>query len=97
MSPEPSNLTIRRSKTRAWRASIYHNSSEMIVEKMNPGGIIITDNVLWSGKVVEKVKEDDTSTIALQCYNKMVVEDNRLETVMLPIRDGLSISRIKES
>lgn len=70
---------------------------EMIVGKMKPGGIIITDNVLWSGKVVEKVKEDDTSTIALLRYNKMVAEDKRLETVMLPIRDGLSISRIKDN
>ena len=69
----------------------------MIVGKMKPGGIIITDNVLWSGKVVEKVKEDDTSTIALLRYNKMVAEDKRLDTVMLPIRDGLSISRIKDS
>ncbi|MFN4764507.1 O-methyltransferase [Gillisia sp. Q332] len=70
---------------------------ELIIEKMNPGGIIITDNVLWSGKVVEKVKEDDASTIALLRYNKMVVEDKRLETVMLPIRDGLSISRVKDN
>lgn len=69
---------------------------ELIIEKMNPGGIIITDNVLWSGKVVEKVKEDDESTKALLRYNKMMVEDKRIETIMLPIRDGLSISRIKD-
>ena len=70
---------------------------ELIMEKMNPGGIILTDNVLWSGKVVERVNEDDDSTIALLRYNKMMVEDKRIETVMLPIRDGLSISRIKEN
>lgn len=70
---------------------------ELIIEKMNPGGIIITDNVLWSGKVVEQVKEDDESTIALLRYNKMVVKDDRLETVMLPIRDGLSLSRVKNN
>ncbi len=70
---------------------------ELIIEKMKPGGIIITDNVLWSGKVVEKVKEDDDSTIALLHYNKMMVEDERIETVMLPIRDGLSISRVKNN
>lgn len=70
---------------------------ELIIGKMNPKGIIITDNVLWSGKVAEQVKEDDESTIALMRYNKMVVEDKRVETVLLPIRDGLSISRIKDT
>lgn len=68
---------------------------ELVMEKMNPGGIILTDNVLWSGKVIEVVKEDDESTKALLTYNKQIAEDPRIETVMLPIRDGLSISRIK--
>ena len=68
---------------------------DLIIEKINPGGILLTDNVLWSGKVVEDVKEDDISTIALLKYNKMVAEDKRLETILLPIRDGLSITRIK--
>lgn len=68
---------------------------ELIIEKINPGGILLTDNVLWSGKVVEEVKEDDISTIALLKYNKMVAEDERLETILLPIRDGLSITRVK--
>ena len=67
----------------------------LIIEKINPGGILLTDNVLWSGKVVEDVKEDDISTLALLKYNKMVAEDKRLETILLPIRDGLSITRIK--
>ena len=68
---------------------------DLIIEKINPGGILLTDNVLWSGKVVEEVKEDDISTIALLKYNKMVAEDERLETILLPIRDGLSITRVK--
>ena len=66
---------------------------DLIIDKLNPGGILLTDNVLWSGKVVEKVKEDDESTIALLEYNKLVATDERLETIMLPIRDGLSLSR----
>lgn len=65
----------------------------LIIDKLNPGGILLTDNVLWSGKVVENVKEDDESTIALLEYNKLVATDDRLETIMLPIRDGLSLSR----
>lgn len=73
----------------------YPEYLELIINKVNPGGIILTDNVLWSGKVVERIKEDDESTRALIKYNKLVAEDNRLETIMLPIRDGLSISRVK--
>lgn len=68
---------------------------ELIVDKLNPGGILLTDNVLWSGKVIEPLKKDDLSTKALLEYNKLVATDPRLETVMLPIRDGLSITRKK--
>lgn len=68
---------------------------EIVIERLNPGGIILTDNVLWSGKVVEQVKEDDESTKALVFYNNLIAADPRIETIMLPIRDGLSISRVK--
>lgn len=68
---------------------------DLLIDRMNPGGILLTDNVLWSGKVVEPIKEDDFSTIALVEYNKRIAQDNRLETVMLPVRDGLSITRVK--
>jgi caffeoyl-CoA O-methyltransferase len=67
----------------------------LIIDKLNPGGILLTDNVLWSGKVVEALKKDDESTRALLEYNTLVAKDSRLETVMLPIRDGLSLSRRK--
>ena len=72
----------------------YSSYFELIINKMNPGGIILSDNVLWSGKVIEKIKEDDLSTKALLDYNKLLIEDNRVETVLLPIRDGLTISRV---
>ena len=68
---------------------------DLIIEKMNPGGVIFSDNVLWSGKVVEQVKPEDESTQALLKYNKMLVEDERVETVILPIRDGLTLTRVK--
>ena len=68
---------------------------ELIIDKINPGGILLTDNVLWSGKVVEKVEIDDESTTALLEYNRRLVEDARFETILLPIRDGLSIARKK--
>lgn len=73
----------------------YPKYFDLIIDKLNPGGVLLTDNVLWSGKVVETLKKDDESTKALLEYNKMVATDERLETVLLPIRDGLSLSRKK--
>jgi predicted O-methyltransferase YrrM len=72
----------------------YLHYYEMIVPKMNPGGIILSDNVLWSGKVVEPLQDGDNSTAVLLAYNKRLNEDPRVETVLLPIRDGLTVSRV---
>ena len=72
----------------------YSNYFNIIIDKLNPGGIILSDNVLWSGKVLHsEFKKEDTSTPALIEYNKLLKEDPRVETVVLPIRDGLTISR----
>lgn len=73
----------------------YSTYFDMIIEKMNSGGVILSDNVLWSGKVVEEIELNDEDTKALVEYNKMLNADNRIETILLPIRDGLSISRVK--
>jgi len=75
--------------------SNYINYFNMIIDKLNPGGVILSDNVLWSGKVVEPTAEKDIDTKVLKEYNKLLKEDSRLETVLLPIRDGLTISRKK--
>lgn len=72
----------------------YINYWNLIVPMMNKGGIILSDNVLWSGKVLEEVKKNDKSTQTLLEYNKITKEDPRVETVLLPIRDGLTVSRI---
>ncbi|WP_437823453.1 O-methyltransferase [Tenacibaculum mesophilum] len=74
--------------------SNYVNYFRLIIEKMNKGGVILSDNVLWSGKVVEKLNPKDIDTKVLLEYNRLLNEDSRLETVLLPIRDGLTISRI---
>ena len=66
-----------------------------VIEKMKPGGVILSDNVLWSGKVAEKPDPKDEDTLALIAYNKLLNEDPRLESVLLPIRDGLTVSRVK--
>ncbi len=73
----------------------YPNYFELVIEKMNSGGTILSDNVLWSGKVIEEVDPKDEDTKALVRYNKLLREDSRVETVLLPIRDGLTISRVK--
>lgn len=72
----------------------YINYWNLIVPMMNKGGIILSDNVLWSGKVLEDVQKNDKSTPILLEYNKIVNEDPRVETILLPIRDGLTVSRI---
>src|SRR5690606_28971665 len=72
----------------------YINYWNLVVPLMNKGGIILSDNVLWSGKVLEEVKPNDKSTKILLEYNKITNEDPRVETVLLPIRDGLSVSRV---
>ncbi len=66
---------------------------DIVIDKLNPGGIILSDNVLWSGKILEDLKPDDTATKALLEYNTLLKKDHRVETVVLPIRDGLTISR----
>lgn len=66
---------------------------DLIIDKLNPGGIIIADNVLWSGKVIEEVEEDDEPTKGLIEYNAKIQNDPRVENVLLPLRDGLLIAR----
>lgn len=72
----------------------YPNYFEIIINKMNSGGVILSDNVLWSGKVIEPLKPKDEDTKGLLEYNELLKTDPRVETVMLPIRDGLTISRV---
>ena len=62
---------------------------------VHSGTILIADNILWSGKVTEPVARNDRHTQALVEFNRMVVEDPRVENVIVPIRDGLNIIRVK--
>ena len=75
--------------------SNYVNYFHLIIEKMNKGGVILSDNVLWSGKVIEELNPKDIDTKVLLEYNHLLNTDDRIETVLLPIRDGLTISRVK--
>jgi predicted O-methyltransferase YrrM len=69
----------------------YPHYFDLIIDKLEKGGVILSDNVLWSGKVLEKATDEATS--ALQEYNHKINTDTRVETIILPIRDGLTITR----
>jgi len=71
----------------------YIKYFEIVSKKLNPNGIIISDNVLWSGKVVEE-GDGDQETKTLKKFNSLLSKDERFETIILPLRDGLSISRL---
>jgi predicted O-methyltransferase YrrM len=75
--------------------SNYPKYLDLLLPKLKKGAVILSDNVLWSGKVVEAVSPDDKDTIAILAYNKLLNEHPKLETVLLPIRDGLTISRVR--
>lgn len=62
---------------------------------VRPGSVLIADNILWSGKVVQPVAHNDRHTQALLEFNRMVVEDPRTENVIVPLRDGLNLIRVK--
>jgi len=70
----------------------YINYFNCIIDKLNKNGVILADNVLWSGKVNAERQQDETTKI-LRLFNELVNNDNRVETILLPIRDGISIIR----
>lgn len=74
---------------------VYYDAYfEAAIKKIRQGGIILSDNVLWSGKVVEPVAKSDKATNVLIDYNQKLKNDPRVETVILPIRDGLTMCRV---
>lgn len=73
----------------------YSNYFDMVIGKMKKGALIIADNVLWSGKVLHPVKPNDSETMAITSFNEKVCADNRVEQLLLPLRDGLMILRVK--
>lgn len=73
----------------------YPQYLDLIMDKLNSGGLIIADNVLWSGKVIEEIQQEDKDTPGVIEFNKKVQNDSRLENVLLPLRDGLMLARKK--
>jgi caffeoyl-CoA O-methyltransferase len=72
----------------------YVNYFHLIMQKVHSGSLIVSDNVLWHGKVVEALNHKDKSTPVLLEYNQLLKEDHRLQTVLLSVRDGLTLSRV---
>lgn len=69
----------------------YTNYFDLVIEKVRPGGWILADNVLWSGKIISQNMDKDT--LAIDSYNKKIQQDPRVENVIISIRDGISIAR----
>ncbi len=70
--------------------SDYHLHYDLVIEKISKGGVIMTDNVLWSGKVGKGLKDKDT--VVLESFNQKIMQDLRVENIILPIRDGLMVA-----
>ncbi|MFM7662809.1 MAG: O-methyltransferase, partial [Bacteroidota bacterium] len=71
----------------------YKNYLDIVIDKVNSGGYILTDNVLWSGKVTLPEEKMDLDTKLINEYNEYVQSHPKLKSILLPIRDGLYLSR----
>ena len=71
----------------------YLNYLPLLLPKLNSGGLLLSDNVLWSGKVLEATQKNDEDTKILKAFNQELASHPALETVLLPLRDGLTLSR----
>lgn len=73
----------------------YSEYFRLVLDKLRSGGIIIADNTLWSGKVLETPSDDDYQTKGIIAFNEMIKNEKRVEKVILPLRDGMTIIRKK--
>ena len=71
----------------------YCNYFDLVFDKVRKGGYIIADNVLWSGKVLNKAQDMDADTKGIDAYNKKIQGDSRIQNVLFPVRDGLMVAR----
>jgi caffeoyl-CoA O-methyltransferase len=72
----------------------YCKYYELAIQKSQTGGYILIDNVLWSGKVLDEAKVHDIETQEIQKLNNLIINDNRVENTLIPIRDGLMICKV---
>ena len=74
----------------------YVETYEMVLSLLRPGGIILADNTLWDGHVIDPAYETDPQTAGIKRFNDLVAQDSRVEKVIIPLRDGLTVIRKKE-
>ena len=72
---------------------MYPNALDVVESKLKPGGIFICDNLLWSGRVMEKTKDGDEATAGVKEISRMLRESDRWQFLLLPLRDGVGIAR----
>lgn len=75
----------------------YCDYLDLVLPLMREGGWILADNTLWDGHIIESAYDKDKQTVALRAFNDKVMQDERLEKVILPLRDGLTIIRVKRA
>ena len=73
----------------------YCEYLDLVLPLMNEGGWILADNTLWDGHIIDPAYDKDKQTVALRAFNDKVAEDERLEKVILPLRDGLTVMRVE--
>ena len=69
----------------------YAHYFDLVIDRVNKGGFILADNVLWSGKILGEIRDKDTR--ALDEFNKKIAADKRIEKMILPLRDGITLMR----
>ena len=74
----------------------YRETYEMVLSVLRPGGFILADNTLWDGHVVDPAYSHDQQTQGIETFNDYVAQDSRVEKVILPLRDGLTLVKVKE-
>lgn len=75
------------------KKALYNSYLDLVLPLMSKNGLLLADNILWSGKVVEEVADNDKATNELLAFNKRLHEDTNFESIILPVRDGLSLHR----
>jgi caffeoyl-CoA O-methyltransferase len=70
---------------------LYNEYFDLVFDKVRPGGFILADNTLWDGKVIEPVNPKDVQTQSILAFNDRIAQDSRVEKVILPLRDGITL------
>ena len=90
-APAPAHGSVPASPTCPWKTG-YAGYVEELLPRLREGGVILVDNVLWGGAVVDAARQDE-DTVAIRAFNDAVARDPRVDAVMIPLSDGLTLLR----